>query len=121
MDTSEINVEGVLKNFFSSSIQKAPQILQEIIMDFSGRSNYGIHDLEPTYVDSLINSELSKAGINLHYDFGVINTFFRSVVLSKTGDHLEELIQSPYKISLNPRSLISSSEYLSLYFPHKNH
>ncbi|NVO18585.1 MAG: HAMP domain-containing histidine kinase [Bacteroidetes bacterium] len=71
-------------------------------------------------IDTLIREEFIIKGITLAYEFGVFNPGRNKIVLEKTGQYHNELLQKGYSFPLMPVSGISTTDFLLVYFPEKS-
>lgn len=76
---------------------------------------------DPAVVDSLIQLELTRRGINASYAFGVYNNYHTPVAYrdQASQEYNEELLNSAYGVGLFPNDIVHSPNYLKVYFPHQ--
>ena len=72
-----------------------------------------------TLLDSLIESELKRSGINTIYEYGVYSPIRNIMISEKTGQYHRYLLEKGFAFNLFPRDLFMTPEYLMIYFPEK--
>jgi two-component system phosphate regulon sensor histidine kinase PhoR len=71
-------------------------------------------------IDSLIGSELRKRRIRTKYEFGVLSPLTNSMLLQKTGEYPEELLNESFVFDLSPVGIaFGYPNKLLLYFPNE--
>ncbi|MCF6170207.1 MAG: HAMP domain-containing histidine kinase [Bacteroidales bacterium] len=71
-------------------------------------------------IDSLIQLELKKKKINTKFEFGVLSPATNSMILQKTGEYPEELLNESFVFDLSPLGFAYGySNKLLLYFPNE--
>jgi two-component system phosphate regulon sensor histidine kinase PhoR len=83
-------------------------------MDIDQRINQG-------HMDSLIQNELSRKGIQTEYEYGVYSTSRGHLVMEKTGRYSRELLEESMGFTLFPGDASLSPDYLMMYFPREKH
>lgn len=120
-DSGESN-RIVLRNFFDSSLhsESKNRILKEIMQDLNVEIDVSMQ-LDPHTVDSLIRTSLSNHQANADVQWGIYNGERNNFLLPNRNIKVENLMQSGFKTPLYPTSLYPRPDYLSFYFPHKDH
>jgi len=71
-------------------------------------------------IDSLISSELRKKRIRTKYEFGILSPVTNSMLLQKTGEYPEELLNESFVFNLSPLGVAYGyPNKLLLYFPNE--
>ena len=71
-------------------------------------------------IDSLIGSELRKKQIKTKYEFGVFSPVTNSMLLQRTGEYPEELLNESFVFNLSPLGIANGfPNQLLLYFPNE--
>ena len=106
--------EDPLRMFFDRS-----KFINDLFDDlFSNRFSFQLSGEQGvTVIDSLLQAELKSHGIKTEYDFAIFNPAYNAVVVEKTGNNTQELLQSQYAFNLFPNDIFLNPEYLLLYFP----
>jgi len=71
-------------------------------------------------IDTLLKEEFIIKGITLSYEFGIFNPGRNKIVLEKTGQFHNLLLQKGYSFPLMPMNGISTTDFLLVYFPEKS-
>jgi two-component system phosphate regulon sensor histidine kinase PhoR len=71
-------------------------------------------------IDTLLKEEFIIKGITLAYEFGVFNPGRNKIVLEKTGQFHDLLLQKGYSFPLMPVNGITTTDFLLVYFPDKS-
>ncbi len=72
-------------------------------------------------VDSLLKINLSEAGINLPYTFGITPGEGDSAIIIQRNANKNDILNSPLKAKLFPNDIFSLPNYLSIYFPDRTY
>jgi two-component system, OmpR family, phosphate regulon sensor histidine kinase PhoR len=80
-----------------------------------------VKNLEPGYLDSLLNSELKEKGIKASFYFGVFNRFQQPELLDeRSEDFVDQMfIPEAFDIQLYPNDELRDPSYMRVYFPHQ--
>ncbi len=71
-------------------------------------------------LDSLINYELIKYGINTHYEYGIYSPSRNSMLIQKTGMYPNKLLsEESFHFALFPSDIQGSPGLLVVYFPNE--
>ncbi|MFP4064153.1 MAG: sensor histidine kinase [Bacteroidales bacterium] len=95
------------------------QIINDLFDElFSRRYTFQVtNESSISSLDSLLGEELSRQGIRTPYEFGIYNPAGHALVREKTGNHSQQLLESPYAFQLFPNDIFMNPEYLLLHFP----
>jgi two-component system phosphate regulon sensor histidine kinase PhoR len=69
--------------------------------------------------DSLLKVSLKDYGINLDYDFGIVDPLTKELTVEKVADSKSELLSSQLRASLFPNDIIGEAGYLVIRFPNQ--
>lgn len=109
----EINqLEGTLRKVVKKS-EMVNVVIHELL---SGKKNIE-NRIDREQLDSLLSAEFSNMGIDIDYDYGVINMDRDSVIFAVPGNDLRRLKNSDLKASLFPNDILHENNYLYVYFP----
>jgi two-component system phosphate regulon sensor histidine kinase PhoR len=86
----------------------------------SGSGKYIEQRITTGLIDTLLREEFITKGIYLNYEFGVFNPGRNKIVLEKTGNYHDLLLQKGYSFPMMPGNGISSTDFLLIYFPDKS-
>ena len=93
-------------------------VVQHIVMreseDITQRVN-------PNQIDSLLKLELQNRGINIYFEFGVLDAGKQEFIFIDTTEVTEQaLLSSPLKASLFPNDILQNASVLVVSFPTKD-
>lgn len=110
---TEVNVKRVLKKTASLNAVVQKMVTQESI-GVAAR-------IEPKTLDSLLRIEFENRGIDIYFNFGVVdeNTEHFLVLQSNTPQK-KDLLNSTLKASLFPNDILENATYLVVNFPTKD-
>jgi two-component system, OmpR family, phosphate regulon sensor histidine kinase PhoR len=128
-DTSKIssngNINGLNSNYYTieESYRQQSEMLSELFEEMMStrnplRSDEHYHKVS---LDSLIGAELANKGLRTDYEFGIFSSIQNSLLLEKTGNHTQSLLNDGFIYPLTPNNLFMGSDYLVLYFPRQMH
>ena len=82
-------------------------------------SNNLFERVNPIRLDTLLKRELQNRGIELEYDYGIIQrrTGNTNLINTSTTEDIELIKNSPLQANLFPTDLVPKDYYLSIYFP----
>jgi two-component system phosphate regulon sensor histidine kinase PhoR len=79
------------------------------------------HDINPhidtAQVDSLLRTSLADQSIFTPFRFGILNSSRDTVLQASAKGINNELLNTPYKVNMSPKSVFLQHRYLALYFP----
>lgn len=80
-----------------------------------------VKNLEPGYLDSLINAALGDEGVKATYYFGVFNKFEQPELLDeRSEDFVEQLFSNEaFEIQLYPSDELRDPSFMHVFFPHQ--
>jgi len=87
---------------------------------FNNKNDRSVEEsIDPSKLDSLIQSELINKGIHTEVEYGIYSPLKNNLVLEKTGKYHKELMEKSISFNLFPSDLYRTPEYLLIYFPKK--
>lgn len=75
--------------------------------------------IDPALLDSLLILALEEKGIRTSFEFGVFDPVRDILVIQKTGDYSEALLNQGFAITLFPNQTKHNPAYLAVYFPNE--
>lgn len=110
--------DSLLKN----QIERKATLINDIVNELALISiSKGFNErIESDQIDSLIKHELSLNGIQLPYVFDVIDAETGELSLNPNHEKTNEILNSPYQVSLFPNDFYIDSDHLVLYFPNQS-
>ncbi|MEM8938723.1 MAG: HAMP domain-containing sensor histidine kinase [Bacteroidota bacterium] len=91
----------------------------DVVEDLMGTRKPLAARFSRSQLDSLLKSELTNKGINLDYNYGILQPKQNSFLLQTANSNLDELKNSELKANLFPNDLFSDESLLIVRFPHK--
>lgn len=73
--------------------------------------------IDERQLQTLLSASLQNQGIDIGFDYGVIDGEDQDIVLSNAKGHKNELMRSEFRTNLFTRDIIPSANYLTVYFP----
>ncbi len=86
--------------------------LDELIMP----SRHITQRIDVFQLDSLLRAELGNQGIDLPYQYGIINKVSQEVLLTST-EREQEIDQATFQVNLFPNDLLGNQHLLTVFFP----
>lgn len=116
-DTLDINLLKLEENL--DKVMKKTEMVQVVINDLFTNRRSLINRLNQTELDSLIGQELLSKGINITYNFGVLDARENKLLLQQCQDTTQqaELVASVMRASLFPNDIIGVNSLLLVSFP----
>ena len=110
---TDVNVKRVLRKTANLNAVVQKMVSQESI-GISAR-------IEPKTLDSLLRIEFENRGIDIYFNFGVVDENSKNfLVLHSNMPQKEELLNSSLKASLFPNDILENATYLVVNFPTKD-
>ena len=75
--------------------------------------------LQPEQLDSLLSMELANKGINIEYNYGVLDLDRDSLIYVANETAIPGLLQSDLRVTLFPNDIIGNINYLIVHFPNQ--
>jgi two-component system, OmpR family, phosphate regulon sensor histidine kinase PhoR len=110
---------GSDRSSIESNYRQQTEMLSELFEEMIIAQNPGrSHErYDKASLDSMIGVELSHAGLRTEYEFGIFSSMQNRLLIEKTGDFTQALLDEGFVYPLAPGNLFSGSDYLVLYFP----
>jgi two-component system phosphate regulon sensor histidine kinase PhoR len=113
--TEENKISIMLRDL---SLNNKKKIVSKVADQLIKADNLPIRDrVKFSVVDSLLKINLTEAGIDLPYSFGITPGEGDSVLLIQKNANKDELLNSQLKAKLFPNDIFSIPNYLAIYFP----
>lgn len=95
-------------------------IFQQILFDFLNKGPQAniLDRIDMNRVAKLLNSALYSRGVKVGFHYGIIAPD-QELVYREGNAEQEKLLASPYKIRLFANDIVSSPNFLAVYFPHQ--
>ncbi len=66
---------------------------------------------------TLLTASLQNHGIDIDFDYSVIDGAQHKIVLTNANNHLDEIVKSEFRTNLFTRDIIPTEHYLAVFFP----
>ncbi|MBI9037387.1 MAG: HAMP domain-containing histidine kinase [Bacteroidales bacterium] len=115
------DIQSINTNDDFQKLVKRSFMTQNLIEEmFNIKQNRPIDErINKDFLDSLINTELGKKGINTLFEFAVFNSARNSMIMQKTGKYPEKLLKHGFVFTLFPNDIIANPNYLIVFFPNE--
>lgn len=118
----DVNVSGNIKPIIDTAflIENKAQLIDNIVKELVYHGKRDVKErIDSTMLDSLLNKEFRKKGINTEYHFAILSATNNYVYHSNGVDTLE-LANSKFKVNLFPNNLFLQTDTLIVYFPYQS-
>lgn len=108
------------KEKIKSKMDQLNRVMEQFAVEYVGKETDIKQRITPQLLDTVIQSELNCRGLNLKYDFAVLNANNNQLILSNCNTSQNEIVKSPYKAALFPNDFDMPAEkpnFLFLHFP----
>ncbi|MBK7105189.1 MAG: HAMP domain-containing histidine kinase [Ignavibacteriae bacterium] len=101
-------------------IHRKTKIIENVFDElvFTEKNQNILKRISEVKLDSLLNDELNKYGINSNYGFAIVNN--DSLILDKNFEDMKDILQSNYKVKLFPNDFIKNQNFLVVDFKNRN-
>lgn len=98
-------------------LEKLNQVMHKMAVEFAGQDDDIRKRINPKNLDSLVSYELKNRGLDIDYNFGVLNGESNAFVLTKNSSQTDDLANSKYRTLLFPNDIVAKPDFLILNFP----
>jgi len=98
-------------------VQEKSHMITIVLNELLSKERKIINRIDLDQVDTLLTQALRDRGIDIPYEYGVIDGANNKVVLTNVTDHIETLMSSEFRTRLFTRDIITYPNYLAVYFP----
>ena len=98
-------------------LEKLNQVMHKMAVEFAGQDDDIRKRINPKNLDSLVSYELKNRGLDIDYNFGVLNGESNAFVLTKNSSQTDDLANSKYRTLLFPNDIVAKPDFLVLNFP----
>lgn len=115
LDSTKIELQQLGRTL--RRVVKKSEMVNVVIHELlSGKKNIE-NRIDQGELDSLLSVEFQHKGIDLTYDYGVINEDKDSIIFAFNGSDISLLKSSDLRASLFPNDILHENNYLHVYFP----
>jgi two-component system, OmpR family, phosphate regulon sensor histidine kinase PhoR len=118
----DIIATGNGQNQISKKVLRKTKQFNTVVHELVSRENIDINTrINPREIDSLLKIEFKNKGIDIYFDFGILDDNSNHFVFIDTAQTKKEpLINSPLKASLFPNDILHNATFLVVNFPAKD-
>ena len=119
---SELSPELVANEFditLQNKIKRKYGLISDVVLEVSVDSKPIEDRIDPVELENIVKATLNDEGLNIPFEYGIYNTSNKKLVASRARCNAE-LLQTPYRATLFPNDLISTTGHLLLFFPGKD-
>lgn len=99
-------------------MDKLNDVMHQMAVEFMGNEVGEVQKrISPVQLDTLIKTELRNRGLDINYNYAVLNGNTNKLDITKTSGSTDDLLTSKYKTLLFPNDVFSKPDYLILHFP----
>jgi len=103
---------------FVQSSYMASKLLNDLTFSYNQQEPGNFYYSKKDIISTLITQALKKNGIDTEFEFGIYSPATNSMILQKTGEHPEALLNESFVFDIAPLvSLFSQPNKLLIYFP----
>lgn len=101
---------------FHAKQKQLQKVMQRMLVDFN-RVRPIQSRLDSETLNTIIQNELTNNGLNLDYEFGVVQAGRNPRLVMQTADFKTDMVKQSYQASLFPNDVFNSRNFLLLNFP----
>ena len=99
-------------------MDKLNDVMHQMAVQFMGNEIGEVQKrISPAQLDTLIKTEFQNRGLDIKYNYAVLNGNTNKLDITQTKGNVDELLKSKYKTLLFPNDVFSKPDYLILHFP----
>lgn len=116
------NIDSVVEYNVSTErtiekVEEKSEMVTVVLNELFSKERKLENRIDERQLQTLLAASLQNQGIDIDFDYGVIDAEDRNMVLTNTSDHQNELLKSEFKTTLFTRDIIPSANYLTVFFP----
>jgi two-component system phosphate regulon sensor histidine kinase PhoR len=116
-DIDSIEEFDVTLNRTIQKVNEKSQMVTVVLNELLSKERKLENRLNARQIDTLLSTALRNRGIDISFDYGIINALKNELVLTNSTDHHQEVMNSEFRTSLFTRDIINQANFLSVFFP----
>lgn len=100
-------------------VNEKQELVTIVVNELFSKERALANRIDPRQLQVLLDASLKDRGIDIEFEYGVIDGNQSNIVLTNTSGNQGELLSSDYRTKLFPRDIIPSQNTLVVFFPNQ--
>ncbi len=116
------NIDSVVEYNVSTEqtinkVEEKSEMVTVILNELFSKERKLENRIDKRQLQTLLAASLQNQGIDIDFNYGVIDGENHNLVLTNAGDFKDEIMESEFKTNLFKRDIIPTANYLAVFFP----
>ena len=116
------NIDSIVESNISSErsikkVEEKTEMVTIVLNELFSKERKLENRIDQSQLQSLLTSSLQNQGIDIDFNYSVVDGEKHKVILTNTKENLDEVIKSEFRTNLFTRDIIPTENYLAVYFP----
>ncbi|MCG8308683.1 MAG: HAMP domain-containing histidine kinase [Cytophagales bacterium] len=116
------NIDSVIRFDTSTErnikkVEEKQEMVTVVLNELFSKERKLENRIDKNQLQHLLQSSLQNQGIDIDFDYGVIDGSEKRIVLTNTSENQEEVLNSEFRTDLFTRDIIPTGNYLTVFFP----
>ncbi len=116
------NIDSVVEYSATSErninkVEEKSEMITIVLNELFSKERKLENRIDQRQLQTLLTSSLQNQGIDIDFNYGVIDGTKDTLVLTNAVDQKSEILKSEFRTNLFTRDIIPTGNYLSIYFP----
>jgi two-component system phosphate regulon sensor histidine kinase PhoR len=100
-------------------VEEKQELVTIVVNELFSKERAIANRIDPRQLQSLLDAALNNQGIDIEFEYGVIDGAQNNIVLTNTSGNQTEILSSEFRTNLFTRDIIPSGNSLVIYFPNQ--
>ncbi len=102
---------------YITKVQEKSELVTVVVNELFSKERKLENRIDPRQLQTLLSASLRNQGIDIEFEYGVVDAYHNSVVLTNTHQSKREILNSDFRTNLFKKDIIPTGNYLAVYFP----
>lgn len=98
-------------------VEEKSELVTVVVNELFSKERKLENRIDPRQLQTLLASSLRNQGIDIDFDYGVIDGEQNNIVLTNRDESKDQILKSEFRTNLFPRDIIPTGNYLAIFFP----
>jgi len=98
-------------------VEEKSELITVVVNELFSKERKLENRIDQRQLQTLLSSSLQNQGIDIDFDYGVIDGTDNQIVLTNSADSQSDVLQSEFRTNLFTRDIIPTGNYLTVFFP----
>lgn len=102
---------------YITTVQEKSELVTVVVNELFSKERKLENRIDPRQLQTLLSASLRNQGIDIDFEYGVVDGNRNIVVLTNSESNKNELIHSDFRTNLFKKDIIPAGNYLAVHFP----